>query len=355
MQQVYGDLKFLRFGDRLEAVRDRRLMAPVHVRIKPINRCNHDCWYCAYRVGNLQLGDAMREDDSIPEPRMMAIADDLVSMGVKAVTFSGGGEPLLYKPLPRVVERLAAGNIRVATLTNGANLQGAMADAFAAHGTWVRVSVDAWDDESYRKSRGLRGDAFSRLLANLRNFADRRSRCTLGLSFIISRENHERVFEVCSLFKQAGASHVKLSGVVIANDLAANNRYHRAIMPAVTEQIARAQAELADEDFAIVDHYHELGERFEKSYTICPFMQFLVVIGADQCVYSCQDKAYTDGGRLGSIADTSLKAFWFAEENRNRVWSIDPSVQCRHHCVANAKNEAIMDYLSVDPEHGLFV
>jgi len=354
MPQVYGDLKFLRFSDRLEAVRERKLVAPVHVRIKPINRCNHDCWYCAYRVSNLQLGDDMREADTMPESCIMAVADDLVDMGVKAVTFSGGGEPLLYKPLPRVIERLAAGNIRIATLTNGANLQGAMADAFAAHGTWLRISVDGWDDESYRKSRGLRGDAFSRLLANMRNFADRRSRCTLGISFIITSENHARVFEVCDLFKQAGAAHVKLSGVVIANDLAANNRYHRDIMPAVTGQIARARTELEDDGFAIVDHYH-LEESFQKSYTICPFMQFLVVIGADQCVYSCQDKAYTDGGRLGSFAGGSFKEFWFSEQNRKRVWGLDPSVQCNHHCVANRKNETIMKYLSVDSEHGLFV
>ena len=82
----------------------------------------------------------MREQDSIPTEKMLTLAHEFVEMGVKAVTFSGGGEPLLYKPLPEVIDILAAGGIRVAALSNGANLKGRMADAFAQHGTWIRIS-----------------------------------------------------------------------------------------------------------------------------------------------------------------------------------------------------------------------
>ncbi len=54
--KLYSMLKPFRFPERLEAIRERRLEAPVNIRIKPMNHCNHDCWYCAYRVSNLQLG-----------------------------------------------------------------------------------------------------------------------------------------------------------------------------------------------------------------------------------------------------------------------------------------------------------
>lgn len=355
MSRLYSSMKFLRFTDRLEAIRDGRVAAPAHIRIKPTNRCNHDCWYCAYRVGNLQLGEDMREEDSIPEAKMFEIVEDVIAMGVKAVTFSGGGEPLLYKPLPEVVERLAAGGVKVASLSNGSNLKGRVADVFAAHGTWVRVSVDAWDDESYRKARGAKGDAFTRLLENLRDFSARKSDCVLGVSFIIGHDNHTHVHEVCRLFKECGVNHVKLSGAVVANDLAANNAYHREIMAAVSAQVVRAKAELDGDGFTVIDHYHELEERFEKAYHICSFLQFLTVIGADQTVYTCQDKAYTQLGTLGSIKDRSFREFWFSEENRARLYGLDPARDCRHHCVSHAKNEAIQEYLSIDPDHGMFV
>ncbi|CAA7613582.1 Fe-S oxidoreductase [Candidatus Terasakiella magnetica] len=354
MSQIYSNLKFLGFGDQLDALRERRVVAPVHIRIKPINHCNHNCWYCAYRADQLQLGEQMDLKDRIPEAKMMEIADDVVAMGVKAVTFSGGGEPLLYKTLPEVVERLAQGGVRVATLTNGSNLQGRMAEAFAQHGTWIRVSLDSWDDDSYAKSRGIASGAFTRLIENMRAFTKLGSKCVLGTSFIVSQDNHSHLAETCALLKDVGVDHVKVAAAVVSNDVAENNRYHRAIMAAVSDQIERASA-LNDDGFQVVNHYHETDERFEKDYQTCPFLQFLTVIGADQHVYTCQDKAYTELGSLGSIKERSFKEFWFSDENRQRLYGVDPSQHCRHHCVAHRKNLAINDYLRLDNDHRFFV
>jgi len=354
MARLYSNLKFLRYGDRLAALADRRLVAPVHVRIKPINRCNHNCWYCAYRADNLTLGEGMRLDDRIPTAKMFEIVDDLVGMGVQAVTFSGGGEPLLYKELPQVVERLAAGGVKVAALTNGSNLKGAMADAFARHGTWLRVSLDAWDDDSYVASRGAPAGAFTKLIANLRAFAARDTACVLGISLIVGKANHARIADLCARLKDAGVNHVKISGAVVSNDVGQNNLYHARIAEETARQIAAAKS-LDDHRFTIVDHYHELEGRFDKDYHSCPFLQFLTVIGADSRVYSCQDKAYTEGGLLGSIAERSFKEFWYSPENHTRLYGIDPSRSCRHHCVAHQKNVVLSEFLSTDTDHARFV
>ncbi|BAE48874.1 radical SAM protein [Paramagnetospirillum magneticum] len=354
MATLYSSLKFLRFSDRLEALRSGDVAAPVHIRIKPTNRCNHNCWYCAYRTDDLKLGEDMDEGDSIPEAKMMEIVEDVLEMGVKAVTFSGGGEPLLYKPLPNVIERLAAGGVKVATLTNGSNLRGRVGEALARHATWVRVSVDAWDDASYMASRGAKDGEFSRLLENMRAFVATGTTCVLGVSLIVGHENHQRIAEICKLFRDVGVNHVKLSAAVVANDVHANNLYHRALMAAVTAQIHEAKA-LETPSFKVLNHYHETEERFEKGYTSCPFLQFLTVIGGDQCVYTCQDKAYTASGKLGSLVGRRFKDFWFSPENRERLHCFDPSRECRHHCVTHAKNLAILEYLALDPDHGMFV
>lgn len=354
MSTLYSNLKFLRYADHIEALREQRVVAPVHIRIKPINRCNHDCWYCAYRVSNLQLGEDIDYEDTIPENKMFEIVDDVIAMGVKAVTFSGGGEPLLYKPLPEVVKRLAEGGVRVATLTNGSNLKGKVADAFAEYGTWVRVSTDAWDDYSFAKSRSIHEGEFSRLLRNLSEFAARGSKCVLGVSFIVDEANSSHLYDACVLLKNAGVNHVKFSGVVVSNSGTENNVYHARIRDIVTEQIERARS-LADDRFAVINHYHDLDDRFQKTYTMCPYLMFLTVIGADCVVYSCQDKAFTQSGTLGSIKNRRFKDFWFSEENRQRLFGLDPSRDCSHHCVSHGKNLAIMDLLSIDPDHGTFV
>ena len=125
----------------------------------------------------------MDESDTMPPEKAMEVADDLVEMGVKAVTFSGGGEPLIYRPLPDIVERLARGGVKVASLTNGAALKGRMADAFATHATWVRISIDGWDGPSYAKARHVPEDEFDRVIGNMRDFAARGSDCVLGVTY----------------------------------------------------------------------------------------------------------------------------------------------------------------------------
>lgn len=358
MGRLYSDLKLFRQTGRLEALLGDRPFAPAHVRIKPINRCNHDCWYCAYRADGLSLGGEMDLKDRLPTDKLFEIADDIVEMGVGAVTFSGGGEPLLYKELPEVVERLRRGGVRVATLTNGSNLRGRMADAFAEHGTWVRISLDAWDDASYAAARGVPHGAFSRLMDDIADFVARGSTCVLGISLIVGEANHAHVADICATLTDLGVDHVKISGAVISNDRAENNAYHRRFADAVTAQIARARevaARTGGGRTTIVDHYHETNETFERGYRSCPFARFLTVIGADGGVYLCQDKAYTTEGRLGSLGDRRFRDFWFDPETQGRLRGLDPSVTCRHHCVAHGKNLALHEILATDPEHALFV
>ena len=75
----------------------------------------------------------------------------------------------------------------------------------------------------------------------------------------------------------------------------------------------------------------------------------------DQHVYTCQDKAYAQAGDMGSIEHRSFRELWFSDEHRERLHAFDPRSQCRHHCVTHSKNLSILEYLSIDPEHAVFV
>ena len=234
--------------------------------------------------------------------KMAEIVEDLLDMGVEAVTFSGGGEPLLYPGLAEIIIRLAGGGIRIGSLTNGSQLRGKVADAFAAHGTWIRVSIDGWDSESYAAYRSVRATEFDKVTGNLADFAARDSDCALGASIIVDQRNASHVAELSQLLKSCGVSHIKVSACVISNDADENDAYHASFSGVMRDGIAAAKA-LEDESFTVVDHYHDLAGRFEKSYTRCAFAHFLTVIGADCKMYTCQDKAYTESGLLGSIKD----------------------------------------------------
>jgi MoaA/NifB/PqqE/SkfB family radical SAM enzyme len=351
---VYSALKVFAFADRLTP-RAGEVRGPVHVRIKPVNACNESCWFCAYRAGGLSLGDEMELRDRIPPAKMFEIVDDLIALDVRAVAFSGGGEPLLYPELPETIRRLAAGRIAVGCLTNGFALSGEVAEALARDATWVRISIDGWDGPSYARSRRVREDAFERVLRNGERFvAATGGRCTLGFSFIVTRENAEHLAEFCARARTLGAAHVKLSACVVANEAAENEAYHAAIAATVAAEIARARA-LEGPGFEILDHYHALGSRFERANRSCPMLDLLTVIGADCAVYTCQDKAYTEAGRLGSIRERSFRDLWLSAEQRERRRRLDPSVSCLHHCTAHAKNELLLEYRALEAAHLPFV
>lgn len=354
LSRLYSNLKFLHHPDHLQALREGRILAPVHIRIKPINKCNHDCWYCAYRVSNLQLGEDMDHSDVIPVDKMNEIVNDIIEMGVKAVTFSGGGEPLLYRHLPDTMKSLADGGVRIGALSNASNLKGRVADAFAEFATWIRISLDGWDDDSYAKARNVKIGTYTQLMDNMRNFSARSSKCAMGASFIIDQQNHDHIYDVCSQLKDVGAGHVKLAGVISSNDGRECNAYHHGIADNVRDQIDKAR-DLEDEDFSIFNGYHTLDEKFDKAYTSCPSLTYLTIIGADCNVYTCHDKAYNKDGVLGSIKDRPFRNFWFSEENKQRIHAVDPSKICQHHCVDNQRNLALFEQLSLDPDHLSFV
>ncbi len=355
MQEVvYSALKPFLYPERLHRIGAGEVPPPVHVRIKPTNVCNHSCWFCAYRSDAVSLGSGMKERDRIPREKMLEIVEDLVAMGVQAVTFSGGGEPLIYPHIAETVDRLAEGGIRIGALSNGSMLKGKVADAFARHATWLRISIDGWDGPSYAKSRSIDETEFDKVIANLSAFAYRGSRCALGASVIIDASNAPHLLDLCLKLKRAGVGHVKLSPCIVRDSGAENDAYHRQFEPTVRAQVALIR-ELEDERFRVNDHYHALGDRFDRPEHRCPMAYLLTIIGADQVVYSCQDKAYTQAGALGSIRERRFRDFWQSDEAKAALARIDPSRDCRHHCVASTKNERILEYLSLDAEHARFV
>lgn len=351
---VYSALKPFHFTGHLAAMRVGEIPPPVHVRIKPTNVCNHGCYFCAYRSDSLSLGEDMNSRDRIPREKMLEIIEDLKVMGVRAVTFSGGGEPLIYPYFAETVEKLGAAGIKIGCLSNGSQLRGKVADAMAQHATWLRISIDGWDGISYAQSRSVPVAEFDKVIDNIAAFSRRESECTVGASLIVDRANAGHLAELAGNLKLAGVAHVKVSACIVSNDGAENNRYHASIEATVKRQIGLMRC-LEDDGFAVIDHYHRLPEMFTKDYERCSIANMLTVIGADACVYSCQDKAYTDSGRLGSLDGRRFLEFWFSKENKARLSRLNPRAGCRHHCVADAKNRALNDYLATDDAHIGFV
>ena len=350
----YSYLKVFRHHGKLESIRDKKVTAPLYIRIKPINLCNHHCYYCSYEDANLGLRSTFKETDKLSREMMLGIIRDLVDMKVKAVTFSGGGEPLLYTHIVEAMQLLREGGIDLSIITNGQLLMKERAEVLR-EAKWVRVSMDSCHAEKYAKIRSIPEKAFHQVADNIKAFSQAKSpACELGINFVVNSENADETYAMAKFAKGLGVNHIKMSAV-ITKDLEA---LHAPFRQSVIEQIHQANQDFSDEHFKVINKYEfdfELNAQFSRSYSRCPIQQMITVIGADAKVYLCHDKAYVPGGDLGDLNKMSFKELWFSETTRKRFTEFDAKKECNHHCVYDQRNILINSYLDLDEEHVNFV
>ena len=356
VKQPYGSLKIVWHPEKLNSFLKGKVSSPLYVRIKPTNRCDHSCFWCSYdpNAGNI-LSEEINRTDEIPNEKMMEILSDFKEMGVKAITYSGGGEPLVYPHIIKTLEKTLDNNIDLSIITNGQRLSERRAELLAKS-KWVRISADYCDPETFMKSRRIVEKSFYKLQENIKKFAKIKDpECELGINFIIHHINKDKVYESAKFFKDLGVNHVRYTPRWMEEGW---EEYHQPFKENVIEQIKLAQQELPNERFKVYDTYENDFNKpqiTKRSYSKCAIMQIVPVIAADSCVYFCHDKTYTAGGRLGPIKDRSFKELWFSKEAKEKFDNFDAKAECAQHCVYDEKNSFINQVLDSYGGHVNFI
>ncbi len=349
----YSQLKIFRHRDLLDKLENGARCNPLYIRIKPTNLCNHNCYYCHYKNPYLTL-DEYNPKDMIPREKMLEIVSDMASMGVKAVTFSGGGEPLVYPYIEETMEKILDSQIELSIITNGSLLQGKKAELLAKS-KWVRISIDSMNPVNYARIRGLKEDALLSVLRNIEEFAKiKNNQCELGINFVIGKENYMEIAQVAETMKQLGANHVKFAPL-FSNE---TEEYHKDIKEEVIATLNETADKLNDGTFKIIDLYtsdFDNYEVFKRTYSRCPIKEFVCIIAANSKVYYCHDKAYLSDGCVCDLDDQSFAEGWNSEEVTKKFREFDAMKTCTQHCVYDSRNILINSYLDMDLNHVNFV
>jgi MoaA/NifB/PqqE/SkfB family radical SAM enzyme len=289
-----------------------------------------------------KMHEDMNEADVIPTDKMLEVLDDFKEIGVRAVTYSGGGEPLMHRDIVLFMERTLQYGIDLSIITNGQLLRGRRAEVLAA-AKWVRVSVDYTTAGQMALSRRVPERLFDEVLDNIRQFAKiKQPACDLGVNYIIHRQNYHGLVPFTKALKDCGVTNVRFSPMWMPDFI----NYHAPIKDEVGAQLREAQ-KLVDHAFTVNSTF-DLGSSAHlpnRSYTRCFFMQMVPVIGADQKVYACHNKAYDHTGCLGSIADKRFKDLWFSNETKRFFETLNPMETCRHQCANDSKNRNILNLI----------
>ena len=144
------------------------LQRPLHdLRISLLDQCNFRCPYCMPESEYHADYEFLKHAQRLSYDEIVRIAAAAVSLGVSKLRLTGG-EPLLDKRLPELLERLAAlPGVRDLALTTNGQLLPERAEALAAAGLQrVTISLDSLDADVFRRMSGGRGD-LERVLAGI--------------------------------------------------------------------------------------------------------------------------------------------------------------------------------------------
>ncbi|TAN51766.1 MAG: radical SAM protein [Methylococcaceae bacterium] len=354
----YSDYKIVFFPEKIQSFLEEKIAAPIYVRVKPINRCDHSCFFCVYSTGFRKndrenhiisgMHTDMVHDDILPTEKMLEILEDFRDLGVKAVTYSGGGEPLMHRDIVKIMQTTLDYGIDLSIITNGQMLKKQRAEVLA-HAKWVRVSIDYTNAQQMAATRGVSEKNFAMILENLQEFAKiKRRDCDLGINYIIHRDNYQDIYEFSKIMKDCGVENIRFSPMWVP-DLVG---YHTPIQDAVYEQLAKAGT-LIDDKFTLNTTYNIQSRSHlpERSYGKCHFMQIVPVVGADQVVYACHNKAYDKTGAIGSIRNQRFRELWFSKAAKQVFDKLNPMEVCRHQCANDGKNIFIQGLVDTNADN----
>lgn len=185
------------------------------------NYCNNACPYCTYARWN--LSDGVR---SMSCEDFVKYGTRLRELGVLGFILSGGGEPTIAKDFQKIVDWMDAEEIPYGINTN-------FNQYVNCNPQYLKVSLDAWSEESYYKKRGVY--AYAKVVQNIVHFAETKSSHTrLGIQLLAM--DMDSVFKFYEANRTLPVDYIVIRPVESTNGkYYAENPYYQSIVSAIDE------------------------------------------------------------------------------------------------------------------------
>ena len=73
----YSNLKIAWHPEKLRSFVEEKVTSPIFIRFKPTNKCNHNCFYCAYDPGYTGMHSTVDRTDELSREKMLEILENL--------------------------------------------------------------------------------------------------------------------------------------------------------------------------------------------------------------------------------------------------------------------------------------
>jgi len=308
--------------------------SPITVEISLTNVCNHDCPQCSgFRAeGGL--------NSIISTPDAEKIIKDMSECGVKAVTFTGGGDPSMHPDFDYLIKYSRDLGMDVGLITNGLSLKERHLANLIPACNWIRVSWDAATPELHEsvhyngdlKIKMASPDKFWRVVENtkmLTKYRDQiQAQSTVGCAFLVGSHTKHEILGFAQLASTVGVDYCQY------------RPFHYTQYDAECESLIRESQEKHQTDKMKVlfseFKFHSMRDKdFERPYDICHGGHFNCHIGANYNIYVCCHLMNRDFACIGNLKEHSFIDLWRSKRRTETVNSINV-----HECVPLCRNDS---------------
>ncbi len=154
---------------------------PISINLDLTTLCNCACPHC------VDSGIINSRSPNLSLDTVLHTIDTLTRHGLKSVILVGGGEPTIHRDFEKIAAHVKESGLQMGISTNGLRLDrvARIADIMEEK-EWLRLSVDAADNETFQSSHRPKTDiALDDILENARKIKESNPQISLGYSFVI--------------------------------------------------------------------------------------------------------------------------------------------------------------------------
>jgi len=304
---------------------------PILVEFDLSNACNHKCNFCNFSY----LTDKSVLDKDVACKTIAVLAKN----GVKAINWTGGGEPLINTEFGDIFSWTTRRGIEQGLFTNGALIREDDIEGLLATQTWIRFSIDASTKETYAKIRGV--DEFNKVVSIVKRMVEVRNEyeynTQIGIGFVITPDNYREIGRFADLIEETGVDYGQYKPR-IGNELELSEAmWWECNVKPLLEEVFKSSTK------AVINLYkfNDLSEnQFDKPYPICYGHVFCPCIGADGKVWVCSQLRGYGKYCMGNIYKESFDSIWKGQWRRDAIARIDVN-KCPPCCKNNEINKIL--------------
>jgi sulfatase maturation enzyme AslB (radical SAM superfamily) len=382
----YSQLKFAWQVDNFAALRhglvygvrqkfttgQERQVRPVTASLVVTPDCNLHCRACPYQhEGKRELEPRDSSTRVMDRDLAKHILDQLSRAGVKAVIFTGGGEPFSHQDtLFEIMLEAKRRHFQIGIFTNGVlarqELLRSIVTELAPELQFIRVSINACDEETYVDFHRAHPNNYQRAASNVMFLAKLRQQGvfqgSLGLGFLVNGSNVHSFFQLLDFVEQLIFDQGQQVGIIDYAALRPQVEYERNVLCGgraeqqprdVFESISYLQT-LATRTFyeklrrlqgfrplLISERFAGLERPQQTQVPLCTAHPWRTAIWWDGGVYTCDEHNGEEAFRYGSLQDTNWPGVWYGEGRRSVIAALNRDyfqAKCPPICVLSFLN-----------------